>query len=105
MPRKNRSVEIEQQLAHLRWRRLQNERGIRNALETTKQMQENDTMHKISVNHAGEKKNWISSVIENEVGRPLVLIDSDMSKLMAPSSLDIESQRKSLLRAQISSCK
>lgn len=78
----SRATEIEQQLAHMRWRRLQNERAIRNALEKTKSVKQNDTMLQISVNHTNEKKAWMSSIIEDELARPLVLSDADSHKLV-----------------------
>eukprot|EP01041_Mallomonas_annulata_P000520 gene520-996_t len=81
MSRTTRSTEIEQQLAHLRWRRLQNERAIRNSLESSKAMQQNDMMLQISVNHTNEKKIWMTSVIEDELSRPLVLPNADARKL------------------------
>mmetsp|Transcript_236 Transcript_236/g.221 ORF Transcript_236/g.221 Transcript_236/m.221 type:complete len:137 (-) Transcript_236:38-448(-) len=86
----SRSTEIQQQLAHLRWRRLQNERAVRNVLESTKSMKQNDTMLQISVNHTNEKKSWMSSVIEDELARPLILTDTDLDKLRCNELLSEE---------------
>jgi hypothetical protein len=39
-----RVVDIEQQIAHLRWRKQQNERSIRISLEATKVLKQKDTI-------------------------------------------------------------
>ena len=71
---KSRSAEIEQQLAHLRWRRLQNERAIRNALQNTKALQQNDTMMQISMNNCEEKKKWMTQIIEDELSKLMLSV-------------------------------
>jgi len=76
-----RVTDIEQQLAHLRWKRIQNERKIRNGLNVTKSMKEKDTILQMSIDHAGEKAMWMTSVVRDELTRPLVLSDEEMFKL------------------------
>jgi len=81
MSKIDRKTDIEQQLAHLRWRLAQNERSIRNSLESTKNLRENDTMLQISVDNVSTKKLWISSFVEKEISTPLILNESEYNKL------------------------
>ena len=70
--------DLEQQLAYLRWMRWQNERSIREKLVVGKSMKEKDTLLKMSIDHAGERAMWMTSVVRDELSRPLVLVDDDM---------------------------
>lgn len=76
-----RAIEIEQQLAQLRWRRLQNERSIRNYLETTKVMKQKDTILGLSIDQSAEKIDWLDSVVRDELTRPLVLTDTEIHQV------------------------
>ena len=62
----NRIQSIEEQLAHLRWKRMQNERKIRHGINTTKSMKEKDTILNLSIDNAGERATWMTSVIKDE---------------------------------------
>lgn len=44
---------IEEQLAHLKWRKMQNERAVRAGLESTRAMIQKDAMLKVAVNREG----------------------------------------------------
>lgn len=79
----NRIQSIEEQLAHLRWKRMQNERKIRHGINTTKSMKEKDTILNLSIDNAGERATWMTSVIKDELSRPLVLSDEQMNRLQA----------------------
>jgi hypothetical protein len=70
--------DLEQQLAHLRWKRWQNEREIRTKLNVGRSMRANDTLLKMSIDYAGERAMWMTSVVRDELSRPLVLEDKDM---------------------------
>lgn len=78
MSRKPRSIEIEQQLAQLRWRRIQNERSVRSYLETTKVMKQKDTILGLSIDQSAEKIDWLDGVVRDELTRPLVLSDQEL---------------------------
>lgn len=78
MSRTNRITEIEQQMAHLEWLKAQNERAYRNTLEKTKVMHQNDIILKMSVDNNNERTLWMSSVIKDELSKPLVLSDSEI---------------------------
>ena len=79
----NRVTDIEQQLAHLRWRRMQNERQIRGALEVTKSLQLRDKIMHVSVDAASEKSEWMTSVVRDELSRPLVITDEEIHKMQS----------------------
>ena len=67
--------DIEQQLAHLQWRRSQNERAIRNALEKTKTMKQNDDMLRMSTHNSSESRHWKIVVENDEKTKPILLSD------------------------------
>ncbi len=73
--------DLEEQLAFLRWRRMQNERQIRRSLETTKSLTQKDELMKVSMDQGSERSMWMSSVIKDELSRPLVVTDEEMHKL------------------------
>lgn len=75
---KPRAREIEQQLAQLRWRRMQNERNIRNYLEATKVMKQKDTILGLTIDQSAERIEWLDSVVRDELMRPLVLSDKEL---------------------------
>lgn len=76
-----RTKEIEEQLAHVRWLKLQNERAIQSSLQSTKLMEQNDKIVDISSNHASERSSWVQSVIKNEMEKPLVVPDSEIIRM------------------------
>jgi hypothetical protein len=76
-----RAREIEQQLAQLRWRKSQNERTIRNCLETTKVMKQKDTILGLTVDQSAERMHWLDSVVRDELSRPLVLTDAELHEI------------------------
>ena len=78
MSRSRRVTEIEQQMAHLEWLKAQNERAYRNTLEKTKVMHQNDIILKMSVDYNNERAIWMSSVIKDELNKPLVLSDAEL---------------------------
>lgn len=78
---KPRAREIEQQLAQLRWRRMQNERNIRNYLESTKVMKQKDTILGLTIDQSAERMQWLDSIVRDELTRPLVLSDEELHKV------------------------
>lgn len=83
---KPRAREIEQQLAQLRWRRMQNERNIRNYLETTKVMKQKDTILGLTIDQSAERMQWLDSIVRDELTRPLVLSDEELHKVQSEES-------------------
>ena len=81
MKKTRRSKEIEEQLAHVRWLKLQNERAIQKSLQNTKLMEQNDKIVDISSNHASERSSWVNSVIMSELAKPLVLPDDAIHRI------------------------
>jgi hypothetical protein len=78
---KPREREIQQQLAQLRWRKAQNERSIRNNLETTKVMKQKDTILGLTIDQSAERMQWLDSIVRDELARPLVLNDDELHKI------------------------
>ena len=79
----DRVTDIEQQLAHLRWRRMQNERHIRSSLEVTKSLQQRDKVMHVGIDSASEKSLWMTSLVRDELQRPLVISDEEIHKMQA----------------------
>ena len=69
---------LEEQIAYLRWCRMQNERQIRTSLELTRSLQERDEILRVSHNKSTANTEWMHSVIEDELSKPLVLSDAEM---------------------------
>eukprot|EP01040_Poterioochromonas_malhamensis_P007858 gene7858-8497_t len=78
---KPREREIQQQLAQLRWRKAQNERSIRNYLETTKVMKQKDTILGLTIDQSAERMQWLDSIVRDELARPLVLNDDELHQI------------------------
>jgi hypothetical protein len=76
-----RACDLEQQLAQLRWHRMQNERSIRNSLEATKVLKQKDAILGLTVDHASNKAMRVSSVIRDELSRPLVITDAELHEI------------------------
>ena len=72
---------LEEQIAYLRWCRMQNERQIRTSLELTRSLQERDEILRVSHNKSTANTEWMHSVIEDELSKPLVLSDAEMHYL------------------------
>jgi hypothetical protein len=66
----NKIKELETQLAHLRWRKMQNESKIRNTLESSRKMRANDVMRQLEQNRAHEKAEWVSLICPNNLFPP-----------------------------------
>lgn len=81
--RRPRAIDIEQQIAQLRWRRQQNERQIRSALETTKVLKQKDTILGITVDYSAEKSMWTNSIVRDELSRPLIVSDEELHRIEA----------------------
>lgn len=77
----DRVSDIEQQLAHMRWRRVQNERAIRENIDISNELHNRDQIVKLSSKSGEEKIMWVTSVVRDEVVRPLVLSDAEVRKL------------------------
>jgi len=74
-------VDIEQQIAHLRWLRQQNERSIRQTIESSKILKQKDTILGLSVDQTTEKNMWTTKVVKDELTRPLVINDEELFQI------------------------
>jgi hypothetical protein len=55
----SRVAELEEQLAQLQWRKMQNDAQIRAALEQTRLLQEKDLMKQMEQDRSAEKAEWV----------------------------------------------
>ena len=74
----DRERELAEQLAQLRWKRSQNERSIKRAIESTRVLQKKDTIFQLTAKQNFDKSLWVTSVLKDELTRPLILSDSDV---------------------------
>ena len=81
MPSQKRLKELEEQLAHVRWLKVNNGRKILQSLRQTKAIKQNDEIVEISTNHSSERSSWVQSVIKSELARPLVISDGEIHRL------------------------
>lgn len=72
---------LEEQIAFLRWRRMQNERQIRHSLEQTRSLQTKDELMRVTQDIGSSKGEWMTSVIKDELSRPLVISDEEIHYL------------------------
>eukprot|EP01038_Epipyxis_sp_PR26KG_P012930 gene12930-17331_t len=75
----DRIEDLEQQVAQLRWRRMQNERMIKDSLESTKVLKNKDTILGLTSDRNIDKSLWMSSVVKDELARPLVVTDEELT--------------------------
>ena len=58
-------------MAHLRWRKMQNESKIRSMIVASRQMHEQELLKQMSRDRAREKAEWMKEIIEDELAKPL----------------------------------
>ena len=93
LARQKNERKLEEQIAFMRWGRMQNERKIRQALETTKSLQQKDELMNVSMDQGSERSMWMASVIKDELSRPLVITDEELHRFQ-----ESESKTKKKLR-------
>lgn len=76
----SRLTDIEQQISHLKWRRMQSEQAIRSSLEQTNALRQKDTMKQLTSDQTSERRLWMSSVLQDEFSKPLVINDIELHK-------------------------
>jgi hypothetical protein len=82
MPKQSaRCIDLEQQLAHMRWKRMHAERAIRSSISITKNLQQQDTIIHMSTHNPEEKTSWINSVVMDELRRPLIVTDEELHNI------------------------
>jgi hypothetical protein len=73
-----RIKEIQEQIEHVKWLKMQTDRSIRTSLEKTRTRQQNDVVMKMAVDSQREKSEWRVSIIRDELSKPLVINDTEM---------------------------
>ena len=97
----SRVLDLEQQLAQLRWQKSQNQRLIRSKLEITKNLKVKDAIFNMSIDNAGENALWRTAVIRDELSRPLVLSDEEMNRIQQDDFMTKEKLSKVSLPLKI----
>jgi hypothetical protein len=97
-----RRKELEEQLAHLEWRRAINQSRVREILQCTRLEQQQDVLHKLSVDRTSERQQWIRFVIQDEMQRPLVVEDDDLRQISERDAR--EKRREREVSAHLGTC-
>lgn len=63
--------ELETQMAHLRWRKMQNETKIRTVLSHSRRLHEEELFRDLTRNRSSDKAAWMRGIIEDELSKPL----------------------------------
>ncbi|KAF1333067.1 hypothetical protein FI667_g2945, partial [Globisporangium splendens] len=72
---------LEEQIAHLNWRKVCNERQIQGTIRLSKQLQERDEYLRAAKTEAKDKREWMHGVIKHEFSKPLPLVAHQFDKL------------------------
>jgi hypothetical protein len=76
-----RAREVEQQIAYLRWKRMQNDREIKKAITVSRALKKKDAVLNYSTDKSTERFMWANSVVRDELQRPLVISDAELHYL------------------------
>lgn len=79
---------LEEQIAHLNWRKTCNERQIQGSLRLSKQLQERDEFQRAAKSESKEKREWMHSVIKHEFSKPLPVVAYQFDELTAQREAD-----------------
>lgn len=90
LSRNSKARDIEIDLACVAWARRQREREVRKALLQSKAMKQNDELQLILTNRQEERKSKKKTVVESELGKALVLADTDFARMKRIEARDCE---------------
>jgi len=79
-PEVSQEEELQTQMAHLRWRKMQNESKIRSMIVASRQMHEQELLKQMSRDRAREKAEWMKEIIEDELSKPLEVDENFIKK-------------------------
>ena len=71
---------LEQRMAHLQWRKAQNDRKIKSSLQRVKDMQEHDLLAQLAHDREREKAEWMQDVVEDELNQPLEVTEEFLQR-------------------------
>ena len=71
---------LEQRMAHLQWRKAQNDTKIKSALHRVKDMQEHDLLAQLARDREREKAEWMQDVVEDELNQPLEVTEEFLQR-------------------------
>ncbi|TYZ68572.1 hypothetical protein PybrP1_006099 [[Pythium] brassicae (nom. inval.)] len=79
---------LEEQVAHLHWRKVCNERQIQGSLRQSKQLQERDEFLRAARSESKGKREWMQSVVRQEFSKPLPVVAYQFDELAAQLAED-----------------
>lgn len=103
---------LDEQIAHLHWRKTCNERQIQGSLRRTKQLQERDELQRAAVDviscadaaatgTVSQRREWMHAVIQHELSQPLPVTAFEMDALAAQLQRDeLRAQRSAQTHMQ-----
>ena len=59
----------------------QNERAIRNSIESSKVLKQKDVILGLSVDQSTEKAMWTNTIVKDELTRPLIVKDNELHQI------------------------
>ena len=71
---------LEQRMAHLQWRKAQNDVKIKGALQKVKHMQEHDLLAQLAHDREREKAEWMADVVDDELNQPLEVTEEFLQR-------------------------
>ena len=75
---------MEQQIAYLRWKKMQNDREIKKAIVVSRALKKKDEVLSLSQNsNTSERFGWAHAVVRDELQRPLVISDAELYYLQS----------------------
>mmetsp|Transcript_81639 Transcript_81639/g.162958 ORF Transcript_81639/g.162958 Transcript_81639/m.162958 type:complete len:464 (+) Transcript_81639:95-1486(+) len=98
----DRILEIETQLAQVRWRKMQNEGNIRTMLESSRELQEHDLLRQLEQDRSKEKSEWMQGIIDDELSKPLEVTENYMQTFEAEEAV-LRSKREADRRQHVAS--
>lgn len=72
---------LEEQVAHLQWRKVCNERQIQGSLRQSKQLQERDEFLRAARSESKGKREWVQRVVQHECSQPLPVLAYQFDEL------------------------
>ena len=67
-------------MAHLQWRKAQNDVKIKGALQKVKHMQEHDLLAQLAHDREREKAEWMADVVDDELNQPLEVTEEFLQR-------------------------
>ena len=76
-------AELEEKMAHLKWKKMCTQSRMKNVLQTSKKLHERDMVLRLGHNRADHKEEWMRGIIQDEMHKPLEVSDKYMKEFTA----------------------